>query len=64
MVPSDRTKDTNWEVPSEYEGKPFYCESHRASEQAVKRHFGVSFSGDSENLNGCKRLQSALGEPA
>lgn len=34
------------ETTSEYEGKPFYCESNRALEQAAQMCWGISFSKD------------------
>lgn len=41
-VTGEGAKDTNLEVPSEYEEQLIFCESHRALEWGTKRDFGVS----------------------
>jgi len=42
----------------------FSCESGQALEQLAQRGYGISISGDIQNLTGCRSGQSTLADPA
>lgn len=44
--------------------KLLYCEDDRALEQVAQGGYGVRFSGDIQNPQGCKPVQYSLGDPA